>query len=146
MHPCDLFSQCLGLFSVSTCTSCCCGAVSERPQIRPLWPCECGSPPLAMHLRGVLQDDSFFQILQFVKVPHCFLASPSLVPSGHSFLRRHHCFRERLLPILPVTLALLLCCACAPPVSHASFFFSPDAHVPLHAGRTCSPCLRDDAL
>jgi len=24
--------------------------------------------------------------------------------------------------------------------------FSPDARVPLHAGRICSPCLRDDAL
>ncbi|OSX71513.1 hypothetical protein BU14_0525s0001 [Porphyra umbilicalis] len=77
---------------------------------------------------------------------HCFLAPPSLVPSRHSFLRRHHCFRERFLPTLPVPLALLLCCACAPPVSHAFFFFSPDTRVPLHAGRTCSPCLRDDAL
>jgi len=54
----------------STCISRCCRTVSERPQNRPLRPCECGSSPLAMHLRGVLQDDSFVQIWQFLKVSH----------------------------------------------------------------------------
>jgi len=59
---------------------------------------------------------------------YCFLAPPILVPSGHSFQCRHQCFRERFLPIRPVPLALLLCCACAPPrIARLLFFFAGHA-------------------
>jgi len=46
------------------------GPFSSYPQNRPLWPRECGSPPLVIHLRGVLPDAIIVQKCDFVKLPH----------------------------------------------------------------------------
>jgi len=103
-------------------------------------------PPHARHDRRSIQHEHGHVPCSKCVDLYCSVSPPTLVPSGASFLRRHHCFWKCFLCILPVPLALLISFAWAPPASHACCPVSPDTHVPRQAHRTCSQRVRGSAV